>query len=147
MTALKKYKANTSAHKLKDYLESEGRALGMDFYNMTLDERQLSGLDATQAKDSFEWDKEMDELRQNANSEKRAYGKAGYLHYVISPSPIDHVGLSQLRQLTKQWVLGFYENCPIAIAYHDDNTNGIMHAHVIVNNFDLQAESFVKPVG
>lgn len=130
-----------SARFLQNYLErgenGRDRAIAHDFANLTSkDERR-------------NWSGAMDFTRELFGNDTGWRGKEGILfrHFVISPDPKDGVDLETLRALTMQWVnewfggipnkdgkLGCYE---VAVVYHDDNTNHVPHAHVVVNNTDL----------
>lgn len=61
-----------------------------------------------------------------------------YKHFVISPDPEDDIDIEALRGLASDWALRFFGDHQIAIVYHDDNANGIPHAHVVVNNTNLK---------
>lgn len=124
--------------RIQAYLErarGQDRALARDFLN-------LSGKEDS-------WALAMDLTREKCgNQTSRAGSKAvTYSHFVISPDPSDGVSLETLRELSVGWAaeffgsesedgkLGTYE---VAIVYHDDNANGVLHAHLIVNNTDLE---------
>jgi len=121
--------------RIQDYLEKDDRAIGHDFSNIYTPDEQRA------------WAYFMDKTRSLANNDIDVAGKTiTYKHYVISPDPRDNVDLETLRELTMSWVheffgdenregkLGMYE---VAVVYHDDNTYNIPHAHIIVNNTDL----------
>lgn len=122
--------------RIQGYLEKGGRALARDFVNLhTPDERRA-------------WGYFMDRTRTRAGNDVDVAGRTvTYRHFVLSPDPEDAIDLASLRELTMGWVhhffgddvggrgaLGAYE---VAVVYHDDNALGIPHAHVIVNNTDL----------
>lgn len=124
------------AVRIQEYLEREGRAIAHDFVNLTSSEEQRI------------WSYFMDKTRVATGNDQpwRGLPAVTYQHFVISPDPQDKVDLETLRDLTMEWVheffgdelnsgkLGSYE---VAVVYHNDNTLGIPHAHVIVNNTDL----------
>jgi hypothetical protein len=126
--------------RIKTYLEiaKDGtqRAIGRDFINLTDEQFDT-------------WDFEMDQTRKIMGTDSDWRGKpcVRYQHFVISPDPRDKVDLDTLSKLTVEWAqemfgkgdgsdgrLGNYE---VAIVYHDDNTDHIPHAHIIVNNSNL----------
>lgn len=121
--------------RIQEYLERDDRALAHDFVNLVLP-------DETRA-----WAYFMDRTRHEYGNDRNVKGKAVmYRHFIISPDPRDSVDLETLRGLTMDWVhhffgdimnpglLGSYE---VAVVYHDDNKNHIPHAHIIVNNTNL----------
>ena len=127
------------ALRIQDYLElrdSVSRAIAHDFVNIYGEH------------DQNRWAQRMDITRESEGNDKAYAGKRAvtYRHFVISPDPRDHVDLETLRNLTMDWVneffgtdlepgmLGSYE---VAVVYHDDNTHHVPHAHIIVNNTDL----------
>ena len=54
------------------------------------------------------------------------------------PTPRTACPLEGLRALAVEWARESFPNHEVAIVYHDDNANGIPHAHVVVNNTDLE---------
>ena len=122
-----------------DYLEFDGnrrRAMAHDFCNIVGDA------------DKRNWDVRMDKTRALEGNDRDWGNKRAvyYRHFVISPDPKDKVDLETLREITKEWATYFFGNgfepgvkgCyEVAIVYHDDNTNHVPHAHIIVNNTDL----------
>lgn len=126
---------------IQDYLERDGereRALARDFVNLHTEVERNR------------WAETMDRTRRIAGNDAGWRGKQAvtYQHFILSPDPADGCDLDTLRSLALEWTreffgdedeggpgaLGSYE---VAIIYHDDNANGIPHAHVIVNNTDL----------
>lgn len=124
--------------RIQDYLERGGRALAHDFV-------WLSSKDERRA-----WAYFMDRTRAASGNDQPWRGRQAvtYYHFIVSPDPRDAVDLDTLRELTMDWVheffgseeatgkLGSYE---VAVVYHDDNTHRVPHAHVIVNNTDLDS--------
>lgn len=87
------------------------------------------------------WFCQMDATRKAAdnNRYKGGRGKARtYNHYIISPNPKDRIGLDGLRCLATAWAHEHFASYQIAIVYHDDNAGHIPHAHIVVNNTDLE---------
>ena len=68
-----------------------------------------------------------------------------FKHYVISPDPEDNVSLEQLQELTRKWANKFFSDFEVAIYYHNDNKNSIPHAHVVVNNTNLETGKRLAP--
>ena len=94
------------------------------------------------------WAAMMDATRTLAGNDADWGGRrcVTYQHFVISPDPRDGVGLEELRELAVEWAQEFFGtqtgpgrlgSFEVAIVYHDDNDRRIPHAHVIVNNTDL----------
>lgn len=138
-------KESCCRRRIKDYLENEfgkspGRALAWDYINLS-------------DKEAVHWDQVMDETRKRYGHNTSRAGKPSrqYYHIIISPDPRDAVDLETLRELTTLWAAEMfggpteddYENIgalgdfQVAIAYHDDNTNHVPHAHLIVNASNL----------
>lgn len=129
--------------RIQDYLERDGdrdRALARDFLN-------IAGDDAKRA-----WAHRMDRTRALMGTDGDWGGRKAvkYQHFVISPDPNDAVDLTTLRRLATAWAAGLFGRAgepgrlglfEVAIVYHDDNERGIPHAHVIVNNANLDPES------
>jgi hypothetical protein len=130
----------TCSHLIQKYLERDGRALAHDFVNLTEDEHAR-------------WAAVMDRTRRWARNDT-GWGESKavtYQHFVLSPDPADNVSLEDLRELTMAWVHEFFGDdsagteragrlgsFQVAVVYHDDNEGSIPHAHVIVNNTDLE---------
>lgn len=55
----------------------------------------------------------------------------------MSPTPEDNLNLEQLQELARAWTQKYLPDYQIAIIYHDDNQNGIPHAHIVVNNTNV----------
>lgn len=122
--------------RIQKYLEKDNRAIGHDFVNIiTPDEMRA-------------WGYFMDKTRAFFQNDSYTNRKpVMYYHFIISPDPRDEVDLQTLRSLTLDWVhhffgddfdsgvLGSYE---VAIVYHDDNTHHIPHAHIVVNNTNIE---------
>ena len=108
------------------------RLLGMDFIGLTRTERAR-------------WGSVMDETRKDCGNDQPWNKKNAvfYRQFIISPDPEDKVSLEDLRELATTWAKlmfgpdGEIGSFQVAIAYHDDNENRIPHAHIVVNNTDL----------
>lgn len=135
---LKAINGHTGCGRIKDYLEKGGRALLRDFFNLSWDENEDKGLDES-LKDEVEWAREMDVLRHDYRNDEPWKGQRAitFRHYVISPDPSDNIDLEGLRALTHAWVAKHFSDYQVAIIYHDDNRRRIPHAHIVVNNTNL----------
>lgn len=139
MAVLKAINGHTGCGRIKDYLEKGGRALLRDFFNLSWDEVEDKGLDAA-LKDEVDWALEMDALRRDYGNDTPWKGQRAIMfrHYVISPDPGDSIGLEGLRELTHAWVRKHFSDYQVAVIYHDDNRQRIPHAHIVVNNTNLE---------
>ncbi len=138
MPILKPISGHTSCQNIQRYLEKGGRALAHDFFNLSWDERDDD--DDEELKSDVRWADEMDETRRLAGNEMPFGGLQArtYKHFVLSPSPEDNIDLSALRELTCAWALKHFGEYQVAIVYHDDNEGRIPHAHIVVNNTNLE---------
>ena len=129
MPMLKTISGHTSTKGIRRYLTKKGRALAEDYINL---EPSAPGR-------PFDWAEAMDGTRRLYGNDSAWRGRRArtYKHYVVSPDPKDRVSLDGLRALATGWarVLPDHE---VAIVYHDDNAGGIPHAHVVVNNTNLE---------
>ena len=139
MAVLKAINGHTGCGRIRDYLEKGGRALLRDFFNLSWDEVEDKGLDAA-LKDEVDWALEMDALRRDYGNDTPWKGQRAitFRHYVISPDPSDNIGLDGLRELTHAWVRKHFSDYQVAVIYHDDNRQRIPHAHIVVNNTNLE---------
>lgn len=139
MAVLKAINGHTGCGRIKDYLEKGGRALLRDFFNLSWDEVEDKGLDAA-LKDEVDWALEMDALRRDYGNDTPWKGQRAitFRHYVISPDPSDNIGLDGLRELTHAWVRKHFSDYQVAVIYHDDNRQRVPHAHIVVNNTNLE---------
>lgn len=139
MPMLKAINGHTGCGRIEDYLEKNGRALMRDFFNLSWDEIEDAGLDEA-LKDDVRWAQEMDALRHNYGNDEPWKGQRAitFRHYVISPDPNDAIGIEGLRSLTHAWVREHFADYQVAIVYHDDNRQRIPHAHIVVNNTNLE---------
>ena len=139
MPILKPISGHTGCRNVRRYLEKNGRAIARDFFNLSWDEREMAGYDEA-GKEAVEWDREMNRTRASFGNDAPYKGRKArtYKHFVISPDPEDDIDIEALRGLASDWALRFFGDHQIAIVYHDDNANGIPHAHVVVNNTNLK---------
>lgn len=137
MPYLKQIAAHTNCQSIQRYLERDGRALARDFFNLSVDERDGYG---DECKDGIRWADEMDELRSRFGNDT-PFGNLRartYKHFIVSPDPEDGIDLPALRELACAWALEHFGEYQVAIVYHDDNESRIPHAHIVVNNTNLQ---------
>lgn len=119
------------------YIEDKvpGRCLAKEFLNML-------------AWRTSQWAKEFDRRRMIEGNDRPYHGKPAvqYVHAEISPDPRDAVTVEEMVSFAREWAAHWFGDdfepgklgCfQVAIGIHDDNENGIMHAHVVVNNTDL----------
>lgn len=127
---LKAIAGHTSARGICRYLTKKDRALAEDYLN----------IDAPEGARGFDWAVVMDETRRAFGNDLPWRGKRvrTYKHYVVSPDPKDGAGLSALRELATAWAEEHFSEFEVAIVYHDDNERGIPHAHVVVNNTNIE---------
>ena len=130
---LKTIAGHTSVRGICRYLARKNRALASDYLN--IDSPDLEHPDA-----AFDWAVVMDATRRAYGNDLPWRGKRvrTYKHYVVSPDPKDGISLEALRSLATAWAQEYFSDYEVAIVYHDDNQNGIPHAHVVVNNTNLE---------
>lgn len=136
MPYLKQIAAHTNCQAIQRYLEKRNRALAKDFFNLSVDERDGYG---DEDKD-IRWADEMDATRRAFGNDTPfgAMRARTYKHFIISPDPEDGIDLEALRELAKAWALEHFADFQVAIVYHDDNASRIPHAHIVVNNTNLE---------
>lgn len=132
MPAIKPISGHASASFLRNYLTRGGRALALDFVNMDAPEAGTPG--------AFDWAAQMDATRAAFGNDVpwRGMRVRTYKHYVVSPDPKDRIGLAALRFLAVEWAQEHFADYEVAVVYHNDNRGGIPHAHVVVNNTNLE---------
>ena len=135
------------------YFEHKGgeRALAFDSINVA----HHSLLDP-----EMTWDKTMDKTREERGNNKDVNGQRAltYKHIMISLDERDkQVTLDQFRDYVRTWCERYFDhgkigNYQVAIIYHHDNASrleqgkeGILHAHIIVNNTDLDTNRRISP--
>lgn len=119
------------------YLTKDGRALAADYLNLEHDSRlQPDG----ELPVSYNWARDMDAMREACGTNEPWKGKRArtFKHYVFSPDPGDPLSLGRLRELAMEWAETNFGDYQVAIVYHDDNENRVPHAHVVVNNVNLE---------
>lgn len=114
------------------YLERDGRAIGHDFINLACIEREDGSV--------IGWAAEMDEFRSLYGNDEPYRGKPAitYRHYIVSPDPADKIDLERLRELSTAWAQKHFGEYQVAVVYHDDNEHAVPHAHIVVNNTNVE---------
>lgn len=130
MPTLKTIVGHTSARGICRYLTRKNRALASDYIN----------IDVPEGIRKFDWAEAMDATRRSFGNDLPWRGKRArtYKHYVVSPDPKDGIALEALRDLAISWAQEHFSEYEVAIVYHDDNERGIPHAHVVVNNTNIE---------
>lgn len=140
MPVLKQIAGHTSCAPVRRYLEKGGRALAVDLFGFDeWDERDALGRDPAE-KAAIDWAAEMDAVRRESGNDLPWRGRPArtFKHFVISPAPGDGVALEDLRALAAEWVAEHFADFQAAVVYHDDNAGRIPHAHVVVNNTNME---------
>lgn len=130
---LKTIAGHTSARGICRYLTRKNRALASDYIN-------IDAPDPAHPEAAFDWARVMDSTRRAFGNDLPWRGKRvrTYKHYVVSPDPKDGIALDSLRELATTWAAEHFSEYEVAIVYHDDNARGIPHAHVVVNNTNIE---------
>ncbi len=133
----------TADFRIKDYLES--KAIRLRDGTVRSKERALArdfrGIPPSQRDD---WARYMDRTRNRLLGVCSPGDYVTYHHYIVSPDPRDRIDLARLRDLACAWVDMTFPTHQVAIVYHDDNDRHIPHAHIIVNNVDLETRRRIK---
>lgn len=129
MPYMKFVTGHTSTKGIKRYLEKDGRALAEDYLNLN-----------PQGISAFDWSVAMDSTRRAFGNDLpwRGLRVRTFKHYIVSPDPADDLDLDALRELSVAWAEENFADFEVAIIYHDDNANRVPHAHVVVNNTNLE---------
>lgn len=130
---LKTIASHTSARGICRYLTRKNRALASDYIN-------IDAPDPAHPEATFDWARVMDSTRRAFGNDLPWRGRRvrTYKHYVVSPDPKDGIALDSLRELATAWAHEHFSEYEVAIIYHDDNARGIPHAHVVVNNTNIE---------
>lgn len=116
--------SNTCA-RLHAYLTRNGRSLALDLSESVCMEAR--------------WGREMDATRKDAGKDTGRH----YYHFTLSPDPAQAPTLEALRSIATTWARRCYPDAQWAICYHDDNKNGILHAHVVLNAYQPETGRMV----
>jgi hypothetical protein len=139
MTYVKPISGHTGLAGARRYFERDGRALAHDYLEL---DAPVTGEDENglPVYEDYAWDEAMDDRRDAEGNDSPWRGRRArtYKHYVLSPDPADVITLSQLRVMATSWARDSFPDFQVAIVYHDDNENHVLHAHVIVNNTNVR---------
>lgn len=132
MPIVKPISGHTGCGGVLRYLTKDGRALAVDTVNL--------GQAPWPVCTWRELAEEMDFTRVAFGNHAPWRGRPArtYKHYILSPDPVDSITLEGMRDFARAWVAEHFGDFQVAIVYHDDNEGGIMHAHVVVNNTNLE---------
>lgn len=138
MPLLKPIAGHNSAAAIREYLEKEGRALARDMRNLPIQDwiSETGELVDT----AYDWAAAMDKTRADFENDTPWKGKQArtFKHFILSPDPDDAIDLDALRELSMAWAEKYFGDHEVAIIYHDDNEGEIPHAHIVVNNTNLE---------
>ena len=137
MPYVKPIPGHTRTGGIMRYLEKGDRALAHDFQRMSVPVLDDGPSGPEYA--SFDWASRMDDTRESFGNDLVWKGKRPrtFMHYVLSPNPEDRIDLASLRKLATAWAEENFPAYEVAIIYHDDNERRIPHAHIVVNNTNL----------
>ncbi|MGI6217900.1 MAG: relaxase/mobilization nuclease domain-containing protein [Coriobacteriales bacterium] len=138
MPYVKAISGHTKTGGVMRYLTKNGRALAIDYLN--LDAPVIGGSEQLPEYGPFDWATAMDATRHCAGNDTPWKGRPArtYKHYILSPDPGDKISLSDLRRLAVAVAEERFGEYEVAIVYHDDNANNVPHAHIVVNNTNLE---------
>jgi hypothetical protein len=145
MPYLKFRKGHASPKALIQYLRREGKhhnphsVLGYDYLNCS-----SRADDIIEHRDVWE---QMDDTRR-AYENDTDYGSLKcrtYQHLIISPNPKDSISLEDLQDLTLGLIEKHFGDFECFIVYHNDNESRIPHAHVVINNTNLETGRRIAP--
>lgn len=141
MPLLKPIAGHTGCAGIKNYLEKDGRALGIRVMNFAWQEEHVFE-DVAAAPVGFDWAASMDATRHACGNDTPYRGKPArtFKHFVLSPDPQDGLSTGQVAELASAWALKHFADFEVAIVLHDDNENRIPHAHIVINNTNLVTE-------
>lgn len=138
MPLLKPIAGHNSAAAIREYLEKEERALARDMRNLPIQDwiSETGELIDT----TYDWAAAMDKTRVDFENDTPWKGKQArtFKHFILSPDPDDAIDLEALRELSMAWSEKYFGDHEVAIVYHDDNEGEIPHAHIVVNNTNLE---------
>ena len=130
--------------RIADYLTRDERALAIECIGM-----------GARGQWSNNWARQMDRDRDIYwKTARRSDGSdVTYYHFLVSPDPRDVVDKDTLMSLAQDWAKEFFGDgidrgslamAEYAIVLHDDNENRIPHAHIIVNNLDIETRRRIQ---
>ncbi len=118
------------------YLTKNERDIGRDFINC---------YEWVPITEQFAWE-QMDQTRKLADNNRDWGSKKArtFYHFILSPDPKDDISLDMLREIACEWTHHFFGEYECAIVYHDDNEHEIKHAHIVVNNTNIETFNRVQ---
>lgn len=136
MPEVKPISGHNGCRNIQRYVEGKSgeRVVAQDFLNIAKEN----------GPDKIAWYKQMDETRAIAGNDIPSLYRGVmrrpicYTHYVINPDPRDNVDIETLRDVTMTWVEENFSDFEVAVTYHDDSATGTLHAHVVINNTNLE---------
>lgn len=143
MPELKPISGHGSVKRLIHYLQrvdprtGESRALERGYINCS--ERDAAGRPT--------WT-QMDSTRAAFGNDVTSRGgkpARTFEHFVLSPDPTDSPTAAEVRDFAMEWAGRHFGSHEVAVYIHDDNASRIMHAHVVVNNTDLETGRRLAP--
>lgn len=144
MPYIKPISGHTSCRFVQEYLEKDNRALARDFLE----------LEESDSRSNMSWSAQMDETREAYGNNRSINGHKTrtYNHYILSPDPKDGIELEDLRAYATEWASKSFPGFQVAIVYHNDSNErlrngekGILHAHLVVNNTNLDTGKRLAP--
>ena len=138
MPILKPISGHNSTAAIREYLEKSDRALARDLKNLPVQDWISESGDRIDT--TYDWAAEMDRTREEFENDTPWNGRQArtFKHFILSPDPEDAIDLDALRELSMAWSEKYFGDHEIAIVYHDDNEGRIPHAHIVVNNTNLE---------
>lgn len=129
---------HTGTAAIRSYLEKNGRALAVDYLNLDVP-ASVGNLGELPDNERFDWASAMDATRREFGKDADWRGKSArtFKHYIFSPNPSDDLDVDSLRKLATAWAKKCFPDHEVAIVYHDDNAQHVLHAHIVVNNVNL----------
>jgi hypothetical protein len=129
---------HTGTVAIRNYLEKNGRALAVDYLNLDVP-TSVGNLGELPENQRFDWAAAMDATRREFGKDADWRGKRArtFKHYIFSPDPSDDLDVDSLRRLATAWAKKCFPDHEVAIVYHDDNAQHVLHAHIVVNNVNL----------
>lgn len=80
--------------------------------------------------DENSWAEAMRHTREHYGKDHgRIYG-----HFIVSPDPGDKVSAEECADVAREWAESMFPGFEYVVVVHDDNKNGITHAHVVLNS-------------
>ena len=117
----------TATHSLEDYLSNPKMGTGRPAEYRC---RAYRHSDSIKSEGPEGWAAEMDYIRESYGKDD---GRKWY-HFILSPDPEDRVAPEEVADMAAEWARKAYPGTMWTVIVHDDNTNHIPHAHIVVNS-------------